>query len=96
MGAISASQGRVAVALTTLESTVSRLHHVYGDTLGTRRPVSDVGRLREDLDQLGEPQPAHRPLPEGPLEMVPDTPYDPNMWTGAEEEGLGAPDRHAP
>jgi hypothetical protein len=98
MSATSASDSRdaVAAALTTLESAVAGLRRAYGDTLGVRRLTSDVARLREDFDELGDPQPGRLIPPDGPLETVPDTPYDPQMWAGAEDEGLGAPDRHAP
>lgn len=97
MSATSASESRAAVAaaITTLDSAVAHLRRAYGDTLGVRRLTSDVNRLREDLDELGEPRPDHQAV-DGPLETIPDTPYDPDMWKGAEDEGLGAPDRHAP
>ncbi|WP_129667137.1 hypothetical protein [Phytoactinopolyspora endophytica] len=98
MGTGSAPECRdaVAAAVTTLESAVSRLRQAYGDTLGVRRLTSDVARLSEDLEELGEPHPGRRSHIDGPLEAIPDTPYDPSMWAGAEDEGLGAPDRHAP
>jgi hypothetical protein len=98
MGTTRASESRdaVAAAITTLESAVTRLRGVYGNTLGVRRLASDVARLTDDLEELGEPQPGLLPAPAGPLETIPDTPYDPSMWAGAEDEGLGAPDRHAP
>ncbi|WP_207782104.1 hypothetical protein [Phytoactinopolyspora limicola] len=98
MNAMSAAQSRqaVAAALTTLESAVAGLRRTHGDTLGVRRLTSDVARLRDDLDELGDPSPGRTIPPDGPLETVPDTPYDPDMWVGAEDEGLGAPDRHAP
>jgi hypothetical protein len=62
-----------------------------------RRLSSDVQRLGADLDELGDPQPGHRPGPSlEDLEEIPDREYDASMWSDAEQEGFGAPDRHAP
>lgn len=86
----------VRSSLAGLDASVAALSQVYGETLGVRRLRSDVRRLREDLDELGSPAPGHRPPPPEELVPVPDTPYDRSMWTDAEDEGFGAPDRHAP
>ncbi len=84
------------LSLARLETAVNALREEYGDTLGTRRLAADVRRLAEDLDELGPPSPdQHAQLPHQ-LEEIPDTPYDPSMWTDADDEGFGAPDRHAP
>jgi hypothetical protein len=88
--------GAVRDALGRLELAVMGLRDAYGDTLGTRRLVSDVRRLADDLDELGEPQPRRRPAAAPALEEIPDTPYDRSMWADAEDEGFGAPGRHAP
>ncbi|MEI8410224.1 MULTISPECIES: hypothetical protein [unclassified Kribbella] len=87
----------VVRALETLHAAVGKLSQEYGDTLGIRRLVSDVARLNDDLAELGPPDPRHRPgpVPEE-LEEIPDVEYDASMWTDAEHEGFGAPDRHAP
>lgn len=87
----------VRQAVPPLRRAVERLRHEYGDTLGVRRLLSDVRRFEDDLAELGEPQPGHRPgpLPEE-LEEIPDVEYDLSMWSDAEQEGFGAPDRHAP
>jgi len=80
-----------------LEKAVAMLRDQYGDTLGVRRVSSDVSRLATDLDELGPPAPGHRPGPSpDDLEEIPDTPYDEAMWSDAEHEGFGAPDRRAP
>lgn len=87
----------VQEALQRLTRTVDHLRVEYGDTLGVRRLTSDVQRLRADLDELGEPAPGHRPGPPlDELEEIPDSEYDASMWSDAEQEGFGAPDRHAP
>ncbi len=79
--------GATREALTALASTVLRIRNEYGDTLGVRRLTSDVDRLAEALDQLGEPEPGHRPAVR-PDEMIliPDDPYDENMWQDAQSE----------
>ncbi len=84
----------VRAALGRLELAVMGLREAHGDTLGTRRLVSDVRRLADDLNELGEPGRRLEAVPS--LEEIPDTPYDRSMWADAEDEGFGAPDRHAP
>ncbi len=88
------SQDTVAAtqaALTTLAAEVLRLRDQYGDTLGVRRLVSDVDRLKADLDELGPPSPGQRP-PVAPQERlkIPDEPYDESMWQDAQSEAQHA------
>lgn len=82
-------------AVSELAQAVEALRRSYGETLGVRRLDSDVKRLSENLDHLGEPDPSHVEA-ETELQEIPDTPYDRSMWKDAEDEGFGAPDRHAP
>lgn len=100
MGDPSSPSGTVPAVLRALEgldTAVGKLRQEYGDTLGIRRLVSDLARLRDDLDELGPPDPRHRPGPvPDDLEEIPDVEYDASMWTDAEHEGFGAPDRRAP
>ena len=79
--------GSAREALTTLAATVLRIRNEYGDTLGVRRLTSDVDRLNESLDMLGDPQPGHRPAvsPDDIVE-IPDDPYDESMWHDAQSE----------
>lgn len=87
----------VREAVTALRQAVERLQGEYGDTLGVRRLVSDVGRFYDDLDELGDPEPGRQPTPDPDnLVEIPDSDYDASMWSDAEQEGFGAPDRHAP
>jgi hypothetical protein len=87
----------VQEAIVRLSQAVEQLRAEYGDTLGVRRLTSDVQRLGADLDELGDPAPGHRPAPSlEELEEIPDREYDASMWSDAEQEGFGAPDRHAP
>ena len=92
---VSDSRERIDAALAALDRAVARLRDEYGDTLGVRRLTSDVRRLADDLDELGDPAPGHHASRQD-LEEIPDVPYDPSMWADAEDEGFGAPDRHAP
>jgi len=86
----------VAAAVERLDVAVTALRSSYGETLGIRRLSSDVRRISEDLDELGDPAPDAVPTRTATLEAIPDEPYDPSMWADADDEGLGAPDRHAP
>ena len=78
-------------ALTSLAAAVLVVRNEYGDTLGVRRLTTDVDRIAEDLDQLGDPKPGHRAAvaPEDMLE-IPDDPYDESMWQDAETEAQHA------
>ncbi|MEP7090288.1 MAG: hypothetical protein ABI776_09290 [Nocardioidaceae bacterium] len=81
------SVGATREALTTLAATVLRVRNDYGDTLGVRRLTSDVDRVAECLDQLGDPQPGHRPgVASDDIVEIPDDPYDESMWHDAQSE----------
>jgi hypothetical protein len=75
-------------ALARLES------HLGSGDLELRRVRTDAAHLRESVTLLRNVHPVQRP-PEETV-PVPDTPYDASLWKGADEEGLGASDRHAP
>jgi hypothetical protein len=79
--------GATREALTALAAAVLRIRQEYGDTLGVRRLTSDVDRLAEALDQLGDPQPGHRRVAgDAEVIVIPDAPYDESMWHEAESE----------
>jgi hypothetical protein len=79
--------GATREALTALAAGVLRIRNEYGDTLGVRRLTSDVDRLAEALDQLGPPQPGHRPaVRDDEKILIPDDPYDESMWHDAQSE----------
>ncbi len=81
------SVGAAREALTTLAAAVLRVRSEYGDTLGVRRLTSDVDRIAEAIDQLGEPQPGHRPsVSSSDMIEIPDDPYDESMWHDAQSE----------
>jgi hypothetical protein len=89
-------RAEVEAALARLDRAVAAVREEYGMTLGVRRLTSDVRRLADDLEELGDPAPGHYASRQAELEEIPDVPYDPSMWADAEDEGFGAPDRHAP
>lgn len=78
-------------ALSQLRNRVSALRSRYGDVPAVRRMSNDVERLGIDLDEL----PASLPVQRGGAEpvhetvAVPDTPYDPSLWHGVDDEGVG-------
>jgi hypothetical protein len=77
-------------ALAALQRAVGTLESRYVDNLGLRRLASDVRRLADDLDELGElrlAKPTGDRLPR--LEFVPDQPYEPDFWRDADDEGVG-------
>ncbi|WP_405723746.1 hypothetical protein OG607_15880 [Streptomyces sp. NBC_01537] len=83
--------------LDDLNRAVSQLEqHVGGNSVDMRRVRADTDHLREDLALLRQsaPQSGAKPRPE--MVTISDTPYDPKLWSGAEDEGLGSPYGHAP
>jgi hypothetical protein len=80
----------VRKALATLRYSVGRLRSRCTDCVGLQRLASDVERIAEDLELLGElaPAPARGDaLPR--VELVQDTPYDRAVFEEADDEGLG-------
>jgi hypothetical protein len=64
----------------------------FRDHPGVRRLVNDLERLAIDVDEVAEV--AGAPAPPAPrrredLVTVPDTPYAPDFWHGADDEGVG-------
>ncbi|MGW2491794.1 hypothetical protein ACWCV9_31870 [Streptomyces sp. NPDC001606] len=82
--------------LDDLERSLGRLENQLGrGGLEIRRVRLDADHLRESVALLREAAtPAGSGRPD--LVTVSDTPYDISLWTDADDEGLGARDRHAP
>lgn len=82
--------------LDDLVRCVGRLEEHVGNSLDMRRVRADADHLRESLSLLREAAPSTART--GPVEMVivPDTPYDPALWSDCEDEGLGSAHGHAP
>ena len=85
-------------AIAELRECVGELRTRYGDSAGVRRLVNDVERLDIDAaDLVGRPTPPKPREPSGgkpEVVVVPDTPYDPALWLGADDEGVGGVRHH--
>lgn len=82
-----------------LVRSLNRLEPQLGDALDMRRVLTDAAHLRESLALLrerAERSGAARQRPAPEMVTIPDAPYDPSLWAGAEDEGLGSPHGHAP
>ncbi|HVW45352.1 MAG TPA: hypothetical protein VHC18_28775 [Amycolatopsis sp.] len=73
-----------------LRQCVGALRSRYGDAAPVRRLVNDVDRLDIDVKDFESPIPA-QPKAVDPAQVVkiPDAPYDPALWRGADDEGVG-------
>jgi len=75
-------------AIEQLRHTVAGAHHAFGDVPAVRRLRNDVERLEIDAGELASaPPPRADTLTEHVV--VPDTPLDESLWTGADDEGVG-------
>ncbi|MFI8230957.1 hypothetical protein ACIGDI_19165 [Streptomyces sp. NPDC085900] len=84
-------------ALDDLVRAVDRLQIPLGDGPDVRRVRVDTAHLREDLDLLRQSMAAEDPTvdrAQPQIVFIPRTPYDPSMWAGCEDEGIGS--RHGP
>ncbi|MTD53579.1 hypothetical protein [Amycolatopsis pithecellobii] len=73
-----------------LRQCLGALRSRYGDAAAVRRLANDVERLDIDACELDSPIPA-QPKRIDPAQVVkiPDGPYDPSLWHGADDEGIG-------
>lgn len=78
-------------AIGQLRQCITALEAQYGDATVVKRLVNDLERLDIDVEDLGQSRPTPAPRSAEPLEVVvvPDTPYDPALWQGADDEGVG-------
>lgn len=79
-------------AIGQVRHCVGALRAHYGDAPAVRRLANDVERLEIDAGDLAQLPPATgRPPVVAASEVVPvpDTPYDPALWEGADDEGVG-------
>jgi hypothetical protein len=81
-----------------LQRTIGQLRHCvgalrgrYGDIPAVRRLMNDIERLDIDSSEFSATPstPVPRSAAEGDFVVVPDTPYDPALWQGADDEGVG-------
>ncbi|MFE3164650.1 hypothetical protein [Streptomyces sp. NPDC059224] len=83
--------------LDDLNRSVGRLEQQLGrGGLEMRRVRADADHLRESVALLRETASAGAPSKRPELVTISDAPYDINLWTDTDDEGLGARDRHAP
>ncbi|MBB5808538.1 hypothetical protein F4560_008306 [Saccharothrix ecbatanensis] len=80
-------------ALGQLRHCVGGLRARYGDVAAVQRLANDVERLDIDATELldldSTPRQREAPRAEREVVVVPDTPYDPKLWSDADDEGLG-------
>ena len=73
-----------------LRQCVGALRSHYGDASVVRRLANDVERLDIDSSDLeGHPLAVPAQAQAAERVPVPDTPYDPALWSGADDEGVG-------
>lgn len=75
-------------AIGDLRQSLTQLRLRYGDTTAVRRIANDVDRLDIDAAELSA-LPIPRAAGEREMVVVSDTPYDPDLWRGADDEGVG-------
>jgi hypothetical protein len=77
-------------AIGQVKQCVGELRASYGDIPAVRRLVNDVERLDIDTADFrtepGTPSPRQPAVSEHEVVVVPDTPYDREMWRGADDE----------
>lgn len=74
-----------------LRQCVGALRTRYGDATAVQRLANDVERLDIDAGDLAAatPVPQQAAADRSEVVPVPDTPYDPSLWEGADDEGVG-------
>ncbi|MBW8798783.1 MAG: hypothetical protein JF597_35985 [Streptomyces sp.] len=83
--------------LEDLNRSVGRLEQQLGSGgLEMRRVRADADHLRESVALLRDAASTGAPSKRPELVTISDDPYDINLWTDSDDEGLGARDRHAP
>ncbi|MGI5457733.1 hypothetical protein ACQEWB_32085 [Streptomyces sp. CA-249302] len=81
--------------LDDLTRSVGRLEQQLGSGgLDMRRVRADADHLRESVQLLRAAASLQTTPAKPELVTIPDTPYDPKLWTDSDDEGLGA--RHTP
>jgi hypothetical protein len=83
-------------AIGELRQCVGALRSCYGDVAAVRRLANDIERL--DIDTTEFVATTRAPAAGVPTQreivVVPDTPYDPDLWRGADDEGIGGHRAH--
>ncbi|EHR62484.1 hypothetical protein [Saccharomonospora cyanea] len=87
----SAEMTELRRAIGQLRQCVGGLRARYGESPAVRRITNDIDRLDIDAEELAQapPVPAQASGPRPDVVKIPDTPYDPALWKGADDEGVG-------
>jgi hypothetical protein len=72
-----------------LRQCVGTLRARYGEASAVRRLANDVERLDIDATELDGCADVPAQAKSADRVIVPDTPYDPALWHGADDEGVG-------
>jgi hypothetical protein len=73
-----------------LRTAISSVRTRYGDIPAVQRLVGDVERINLDAADLdGVPPLLAQPSAPAAVHVIDDTPLDPALWDGADDEGVG-------
>jgi len=89
---VASDSGEIRELIGQLRVCVGSLRQRYGDSIAVRRLENDLERIEIDageFDRLSVPTQQRPAADRSDVVMVPDTPYDPSLWQGADDEGLG-------
>ncbi len=82
--------------VSVLRRKVASLRFHFGDVPDVRRLLNDVERLDIDITELhGNTSRPRRTQNLVDVVMIPDAPYNPELWHGADDEGVGGYRRQA-
>jgi hypothetical protein len=78
-------------AIEDVRTAVTSLRGKYGDIPVVARLRNDLERLMLDVSDVDSmpPSPARGPGGSALGELMTDEPYDPSLWTDADDEGVG-------
>lgn len=94
--AVNAELSALQRAIGDLQQCAHALQTRYGDIPGVRRLLNDVERLSIDAAELEAiPPPTTSPKADE-VQILTDEPYDPALWTDADDEGVGGYQRNQP
>ena len=79
--------------LDALDRSLRAAQRRLGGGLDVRRVRTDLDHLRESLALLTDSVAARGGLDAHEVVEIEDTPYDPEMWRGIDDEGIGC--RHS-
>jgi len=76
--------------VSVLRRKVASLRFHFGDVPDVQRLLNDVERLDIDITELrGNTSRPRRVQQLADVVVIPDAPYNPELWHGADDEGVG-------